>query len=250
MPYLWAKLAMNAMRYKGAGFVVKDMDMKSGFVRLMASSFGTKDADGDIILQGAYAKTIKENGPQGKNRIKQLYQHDAWQIMGRPDSIVETSEGLIVDGFVSDIKNGDYRKMYEEGLITEHSVGFIPIVEEYDREKEVNYIKEVKLFEYSAVTWGANENTPVLGMKGLNKQDETTLLLKQMDKLGNALRKGNYTDDTFVQLNIAYEQVKSLVAKALETKEPLKRTPNAEPLDLVKMFQKEANDYPNFVELY
>ena len=26
-------------------------------------------------------------------------------------------------------------------------------------------IKEVKLWEYSAVTWGANENTPVVGMK-------------------------------------------------------------------------------------
>lgn len=251
MPYLWAKLAMsNTMRYKGAGFHVKDMDMKSGFIRLMASSFGNKDSDGDIILQGAYAKTIAENGPQGKNRIKMLWQHDSWKPIGRPDKLEETSEGLIVEGYVSDIQNGDYRKMYEQGIITEHSVGFIPMVEEYDRDKNVNYIKEVKLFEYSAVTWGANDNTPVLGMKSKDKAEFNAFLVKRMNVLSKALTKGTYTDETFQQIQIAYEQVKSLVVKALEESKPGKTTSEDEPLDLVKMFQKEANEYPNFVELY
>lgn len=238
------------MRYKGAGFHVKDMDMKSGFIRLMASSFGNKDSDGDIILQGAYAKTIAENGPQGKNRIKMLWQHDSWKPIGRPDKLEETSEGLIVEGYVSDIQNGDYRKMYEQGIITEHSVGFIPMVEEYDRDKNVNYIKEVKLFEYSAVTWGANDNTPVLGMKSKDKAEFNAFLVKRMNVLSKALTKGTYTDETFQQIQIAYEQVKSLVVKALEESKPGKTTSEDEPLDLVKMFQKEANEYPNFVELY
>lgn len=240
----------NTMRYKGAGFHVKEMDMKEGFIRLMASSFGNKDSDGDIILQGAYAKTIAENGPQGKNRIKMLWQHDSWNPIGKPTKLEETPEGLIVEGFVSDIRNGDYRKMYEDGIITEHSVGFIPMVEEYDRDKNVNYIKEVKLFEYSAVTWGANENTPVLGMKGMDKGEVNAFLVERMNVLSKALTKGNYTDEGFNQIQIAFEQVKSLVVKALETNEPPKGTQKDEPLDLVKMFQKEANEYPNFVELY
>ena len=241
---------MKALQYKGNGLNVKEMDMKSGFIRLMASSFGNMDADGDIILQGAYAKTIKENGPQGKNRIKQLWQHDAWQPIGRPESIIETPEGLIIEGYVSDVQNGDYRKYYEEGIITEHSVGFIPMVEEYDREKEINYIKEVKLFEYSAVTWGANDNTPVLGMKGMDKGAYHAYLTERMNVLSKALTKGNFTDEGFNQIQIAFEQVKSLVVKALENKEPDNTTSKNEPLDLVNMYQKEANEYPNFVELY
>lgn len=225
------------MQYKGAGFHVKEMDMKSGFIRLMASSFGNMDADGDIILQGAYSKTIRENGPQGKNRIKQLWQHDSWSPMGRPEKMEETSEGLIIEGYVSDVKNGDYRKYYTEEIITEHSVGFIPMVEEYDREKGVNYIKEVKLFEYSAVTWGANENTPVLGMKGMDKGKYHAYLVERMNTLSKALVKGNFTDEGFTQIQIAYEQIKGLVLESLNQEGPESTTSKDEPIDLVKMYE-------------
>lgn len=230
---------MKAMKLKSAGYRIKDMDMAQGRVILYASAFGNIDADGDIMERGAYAKTIAENGPSGKNRIKQLYQHNAWELMGKPMTMQETDDGLLVDTYISDIKNGDYRKMYEDGLITEHSVGFIPVKEEYNRETGVNVIKEVRLFEYSAVTWGANEMTPVIGMKSMNKEEQANFLIDRLDKLSKALNKGSFTDETFNQFQIQYEQIKAEVKKALAENEPPKGTPQSQPqeINLVDMFE-------------
>ena len=236
---------MNSLKIKNTEYKVKDMDMAQGRVLLYASSFGNMDSDGDIMEFGAYAKTITENGPSGKNRIKMLWQHDSWCPIGKPLSMTETAEGLLIESYVSDIKNSDYRKLYEQGIITEHSVGFIPIKEEQDRERGVNYIKEVKLFEYSAVTWGANEKTPVVGMKSMNAVEKADYLVKRLDTLSKALNKGTFTDDTFIQIQIAYEQLKAEVKDALSIKQPLDSTGYGEPQtpDLIKMFESQFINY-------
>jgi len=231
---------MKSFKTKDISYEVKDMDMTTGQVVLYASRFNNIDSDGDIIELGAYAKTIKENGPDGKNRIKHLYQHDSWNPIGKPLDISEDSSGLLITSYISDIKNGDYRKLYEQGIITEHSVGFIPMKEEYDREANINYIKEVKLFEYSSVTWGANEDTPVVGMKGMNTIERSAFLVKRMDALSKALSSGTFTDETFVQIQTHYEQVKSDILETLKEVKPLDSTFKFDkPLDLVGMFDSE-----------
>lgn len=228
---------MKALKIKNIDYEVKDLDMAKGIVTLYASRFGNVDSDGDIMEFGAYSKTIAENGPSGKNRIKHLWQHDAWNPIGKPLSMQETDSGLLVESYVSDIKNGDYRKLYEQGIITEHSVGFIPMKEEYDREANLNYIKEVKLFEYSSVTWGANESTPVVGMKSLSKQEQVEKLVKRLDALSKALSVGTFTDETFIQIQTHYEQVKAEVLETLKGIEPSKDTQDPEPLSLIEVFE-------------
>ncbi len=215
---------MKLFRTKDIPLHVKDMDMKSGKIQMYVSSFGFKDSDGDIMQRGAFAKTIRENF----KRIKHLWQHDTRTPIGRPEEIKEDDFGLLVTGFVSEVRNGDYRKLYEDGIITEHSIGFIPMVEDQDRENEVNIIKEVKLFEYSSVTWGANEHTPVV--KSMTKEDADDLF-DRMDKLTKAIRKGTYTDDTFYLLEMELERIKSIIKKAIEppagTQEPDESTQKA-----------------------
>jgi len=231
---------MNSFKTKDISYEVKDMDMTKGQVILYASRFNNIDSDGDIIELGAFAKTIKENGPEGKNRIKHLYQHDSWNPIGKPLDMSEDSSGLLITSYISDIKNGDYRKLYEQGIITEHSIGFIPMKEEHDREANINHIKEVKLFEYSSVTWGANEDTPVVGMKGMNQIEKSAFLVKRMDALSKALSCGTFTDETFVQIQTHYEQVKAAILETLkEVKPPESTFKFDKPLDLVAMFDSE-----------
>ena len=202
---------------------IKDMDMSKGQIQMYVSAFGNKDAHGDVMVRGAYKKTITENA----HRIKHLFQHDTNTIIGKPLEMIEDNTGLLITSYVSDLKGGDYRKMYEDGLITEHSVGIIPIQEEYVKNEETNYIKETKMFEYSSVTWGANENTPVVSMKSLTKQDKQELF-SRMDILIKAMRKGTYTDDTFAMLEIELERIKSLIINS----EPSQDTQeNNEPID-------------------
>lgn len=232
---------MKHYQTKDLALRVKDMDMADGRVQMYVSAFDSVDSDNDVMMRGCFAKTIAENGPSGKNRIKQLWMHSPWDLIGRPENIVEDGTGLLVDGFVSDVKNGDYRKMYQDGLITEHSIGFMPIKYEVvtrENDRQGYDFKEVALMEYSAVVWGANENTPVLGMKALNAPEQIGEIRGQLDRINKALRNGTYTDETMLQLQLAHKQLEASIFKALEAKNqpPQGTGASDEPLDLVQLF--------------
>jgi len=121
------------MDIKNCTLEVKDVT-SDGIVTMYVSAFDNIDSDGDVMVKGAYEKTISERGPKGSNRIKQLWQHETWNPIGVPLEMEEDSMGLLVRSYISDIRGGDYRKMYKEGIITEHSVGFQTMKEDRDWE--------------------------------------------------------------------------------------------------------------------
>ena len=57
------------INYKNNSASVKDVDVKSGIVTGYLSDFDTKDYDGDIIVKGAYKKTIEEGSQFFYNTI-------------------------------------------------------------------------------------------------------------------------------------------------------------------------------------
>ena len=204
---------------------IKGMDGKQGIVQLYASSFNNVDQDGDVILPGAFTKSLEERGPNGNNSIVHLYQHMTGNIVGKPTAIYEDGKGLFVESRLS-MNTTDGRNMmgrYMDELITQHSIGFKTIKEE--AVDGVNYIKEVMLFEYSGVTWGANENTPTIGMKTAEKKQELT---QHIEALQKAIRRGTYTDDFFPILELELERVKALLLSLDE--QPEQSTVESEPI--------------------
>jgi hypothetical protein len=83
-----------------AGF--KDLDVKSGIVTGYFANFGSIDSDGDRIVKGAFAKTIKENGPQGTQLIKHLLDHNKNIAVGKLQELKEDEVGLYYES------TGDY----------------------------------------------------------------------------------------------------------------------------------------------
>lgn len=222
---------------------VKDVDKSEGIITLYASSFGVEDYDGDVIENGAFTKTIRERGPQGSNSIKMLWQHDSWNPIGKPLEMVEDTYGLLVRAKVSDIRDGDYLKLYYDGVITEHSIGFRPIKEMYDRDTGVNTIKEVQLWEFSAVTWGANPNTPVVDMKTIEgRSQQLAYLADRMATISKAVRNGNYTEDTFVQLEGELTRMNDMVKSLIE---PSKDTRKKDSEPTYQFDQKLFNEFIN-----
>jgi len=67
----------------------------------------------------------------------------------------------------------------------------------------VRYIKEIKLFEGSNVTLGANPNTPFTGFKSLTFEEAND----QINRIVKLIRHGSLTDDSFSQLEIALKQL-------------------------------------------
>lgn len=161
---------MIEKKIKSCPLSVKDIDGKQGIVQFYASAFGgEKDSDGDIILKGSFTKTLNDQ----KGRIKHLLNHDVNSVPGVIIELKEDSKGLLVTSQLAKGSDGEFSTLakdtlinYEAGVITEHSIGYKATQEDYDKEKETNFIKEIKLWETSSLTgWGANKNTPFVGMK-------------------------------------------------------------------------------------
>lgn len=213
---------MVNLDYKSVFGTIKDVDTKKRVVTGYLSSFNNKDYDNDIILKGAYKKSISER----KEQIFFLNQHDWKQPHGKFNVLIEDEKGLYFESepLIDTSYSSDALKLYEAGIVKEHSVGFQTVKAEYDKKSDANIIKEIKLYEGSNVTLGANSNTPFTGFKNLSIEevnDEYKTILK-------AFRNGTFTDETFGLLEVALKQLQlrsyELGKKSLENKEPLKDT--------------------------
>lgn len=229
---------MNAYQYKGIPAQIKDIDRKNGVVTGYFSQFGEVDSDGDVIVKGAFSKSIMENGPESqKQRIVHLYQHDVSKPLGKPYVLKEDDYGLYFESKIVGTSYGeDVLKLYEAGVINEHSIGFVTV----KGQPKSGYmeIQEVKLFEGSTVTFGANENTPFTGFKNMDKETAT----EQVRRLTKAVRNGTFTDETFHLLEIQLKQLEQFIIDSLyQAPEPSKDTPEeVEPKDIEDAFEALA----------
>lgn len=198
---------------------LSDYDEKNGIVKGYGSYFGNKDADNDVISKGAYQKTIKENG----YRVKYLYQHNMMQPIGKMNELYEDEKGLV---FVAEIPKTslgkDVIELMKSGVITENSVGILPIQKE--DKGDYRELKEVKLFEISAVTLAANDMAKIMDVKGSKMIED---VYKRYDNLCKLIRKGNISDEMGYAIESEIYKLKSLFIDATqpveETTEPVEQ---------------------------
>lgn len=189
------------MLHKNLPNSVKDVDAGRGVVCGYASSFNVVDDGNDMVLPGAFTKTIAEQGPSARQpRIKFLYQHDATQILGVPQVLKEDGFGLYFEAKIAPTALGrDVLTLYEEGVITEHSIGYETIEADWDRTRSVRLLKTLRLFEYSAVTWGMNSETPTVAVKGLADPMHLSVIATKAAKLDSLLHNGNLHSDALCE---------------------------------------------------
>lgn len=202
------------------GGSVKDVDVKQGIVTGYFSVFGNKDADGDVIMPGAFTKTLQENGPGSKNggRIMHLLQHDTNMPLGKPHNLSEDTRGLYFESKISPTSYGrDTLKLYEDGVLTEHSIGYRVI--KNDPQDDANHLIELRLWEGSTVTWGANAEALVTGVKAEDKPALYDKLIKKLEAINYAI-KGNYTDETIIQLELQIKQLQQIIQSLAELEKP------------------------------
>lgn len=192
--------------------IIEDVDDVKGIVTGYFSAFNNIDSDGDVIVSGAYKKTVAENGPNGRNRIMHLLQHNPLMPLAKPMELIEDAKGLRFVSKITETSYGkDVIKLYAEGVFNEHSVGF-EIVKS-DNKAGYREIREIKLWEGSTVTWGANPNTPIESMKTWDKPKSEEMIAKMC----NLIRKGDLTDESLITLEICLKQLEEHL-KALELK--------------------------------
>ena len=211
---------MNTILYKAApvGELI-DADEKAGIIKGYGSYFGNKDSDNDVIMKGAYKKTIAENG----ERVKYLYQHDMNQPIGKMTELYEDDKGLVFVAEIAKTQLGnDVVELMKSGVITENSVGIMPI--QKNNKGDYREITEVKLYEISAVTLAANDQAKILDVKGNIDVDK---LSKRYDNLTKLIRKGDISDEMGFAIEAEILKLKSLFVEFTKPVEEI-TLPNVE----------------------
>jgi len=203
------------------------------------SKFGNVDYDDDIIAAGAATKTIAERGPMGSNEIFFLNQHNWSQPHGKPSVLEAQEKGIYFESKVAPTSYGkDAIILYQEGIVVQHSIGFSTVKADYDKQG-VRTIKEIKLYEGSNVTLGANPDTPFTGFKSFTMSE----INDQISKMIKLLKDGSLTDEGFGRLEIALKQFQleayNLGKSSLESKEPISITPEAAKPNIMEAIIKQ-----------
>jgi len=195
-------------------FEIKDLDEKQGIVTGYASIFNNIDSDNEMVVPGAFAKTIQERGPSAaKPRIKHLWQHNTYMPIALPTILREDSKGLYFESkFGTDQFSRDKFLQHVDGIITELSIGYNIVKWEKAKRSatdETWYYKltELMLWEYSSVTWGANSLTEIISAKGVTIESKLEQLNNRMNALAKGLKNGSYTDELLNSFEIEIKQI-------------------------------------------
>jgi HK97 family phage prohead protease len=218
--------------------VIKDMDSEKRQVAVYLSKFDNIDSDSDVIRRGAFSKSLMERGVNSTSnrKIAFLRHHDWQQPIGKWLTLQEDEFGLFGVGQMgnSSIAN-DAWEDYKMGIIREHSIGFqyiqdkIKFVEDKSLPSGGYYdITEVKLFEGSAVTFGANEMTPVVEVKSAeDKQAKLIEVSKSIENVIKSLTTGEYTDERGYALEMRLKWLQNQFM-ILSTSEPFDKSEHLE----------------------
>ncbi len=171
-------------------FELKTDDDDKGSFEGHAAIFNKADQFGDVILPGAFTKSLHTHP---KRRVKMLRQHKVDSLIGVWDEIKEDSQGLFVRGHLLmqlSLAQETFILMKEK-LLDSMSIGFRTIIDQFDTEKKVRNILELKLFEISVVTFPAQLGALVSAVKNASPEELTT-----KTELENALRNAGFSVST------------------------------------------------------
>lgn len=154
------------MEYKAIQFKADDVSTESRIISGYASTYDL-DQGGDIIIRGAFTKTLETNA----SRVKVLWQHNSQMPIGKPVKMQEDERGLYVESYIAKTRQGDEAlELAREGIIDSMSIGYMVNESEY-KDDGVRLIKELTLMEYSLVTWPMNAAAVITSVKSLEPKE-------------------------------------------------------------------------------
>lgn len=185
-----------------------------------ASVFGNIDAGGDVVMKGAFAKTLGENG----SRVAMCYQHDMRNPVAKISMLKEDDHGLYFKARISDAEP-DIKCKIKEGILKELSIGYQPIIEEPGimDEQKCNFLKEVKLYELSLVTMAMNplatiqERKSAFGIESLEDEFDRLIINES-----NSVKKFDLL------------KLKSIALAELAGKPPVQNEPQFDAVNYIK----------------
>ena len=136
--------------------------------------FNNVDGGGDIVLPGAFAKSIAGRLP------KMLWQHKSDMVIGKWDEVRETPDGLFLKGrLLKTTLGNDAYELAQHGAIDGLSIGYVTKDSAFDRKSGTRSLKEVDLHEVSLVTFPMNDKA---GITRVKSTDGTLLTEREFEE--------------------------------------------------------------------
>lgn len=126
----------------------------------LASVYGVKDLQGDIVEPGAFKRTLDHKGGE----IPILWQHKQDHPIGL-GRIYDEARGLMINGQLNlEVNQGrEAYALLKQGALKGLSIGYD--VQQEGWKNNVRHLKEVRLWEVSLVTIPANPNAIITNVK-------------------------------------------------------------------------------------
>lgn len=221
MPIVSDSITLSpSVAFKSA--IKADSDSESVIVDVVANLSGWMDMDDDVILRGAYSKSISDKSPDKFPFLKdhkysvdsfiadtlKVYTEEmtARQLGYNSD---KSGQALVFKGRVRKGYDSSMYEKYKNGLIKQHSIGlryikpdlavndaqydeefkvwqryFSQVINE-DKAIEKGYfwaISEIAVIENSAVVWGSNSMTPTIAIEEEKEAAKSTSMLDTLLK--------------------------------------------------------------------
>lgn len=143
-------------------FELKSVDADGTFVGF-ASVYGNKDLGGDIVVKGAFTKTLQERG----DKVPILWMHDHAQPIGM-GTLEDTPTGLKIKGklTLAVVKAAEVHALMLDAIVSGLSIGYETVKQKFA--DGARQLTELKLYEVSAVTFPMNEEAQVSAVKGFD----------------------------------------------------------------------------------
>lgn len=141
----------------------------AGFLEGYASVFGNVDLGSEVVVKGAFAKTIKERLKKGMIKLydSHLVHQGTDALIGLVEDASEDDYGLKFRARFSSVKRAqDIRTKIKEGILNALSFGYEVIKSDPDQGGKTRLLKELKLYEISVVPWGMNPKAAIESVKG------------------------------------------------------------------------------------
>lgn len=164
---------------------IKSMD-DQGFFSGYASIFDVVDSQNDMIVKGAFQRTLRDH----KGDIKLLWQHRFEEPIGIFTRMEEDVHGLYVEGrLLLEVQRArEAHALLKSGSVGGLSIGYMPVKYHMDAATGVRVLEEVALYEVSLVTFPANEHAKVRTVKqngktqeALDRKEDYTAQIRQGD---------------------------------------------------------------------
>lgn len=177
------------VEFKTFGFDLKDVSSNAdeGTIQGYASVFKTLDLGLDVVDPGAFTKTIQES----KGRFPILADHNPADQIGWNQRASEDGHGLFVSGSLmlkvqkAQEKYALAKKALDIGAPAGLSIGYTTIKAEPDSTNPgIRRLKELKLWEYSLVTFPMNMDAMITAAKGMGAIDKAKFLIESLKQQG------------------------------------------------------------------